>query len=138
MIKTRGLPDLKVMINVPAFNEQWEELVKVVELLDLSPLHSIASDIFISRFRILLDAIEGFFRQEEELLNYYAVPSEIRLLHVSDHERIRRMLNDINMNSLRKKNQTAVEVYEGIRFEIDRHVECFSFDVSRYVPLRMH
>jgi len=138
MSKNQEQPDLTAVNGVPAFGEQRAELVRVVELLDLSPLHSIASDIFVSRFRILLGAIEEFFRQEEELLNCCAAPAEVRQLHIADRERIRKILHDIEMNSARKKNQTAVEVYAGIRFEIDRHIECFSFELGRHVPPSMH
>ena len=86
----------------------------------------------------MLDAIEEFFSHEEALLNSYAIPTKIRCLHIADHKRIREMLNDIYMNSVRKKNQTAIEVHEAVRFEINQHVLNFSFDVSHYMPARMH
>lgn len=125
---------MTVKIDMPVFDEQCAELGRIVELLDLSPVHSIASDLFVRRFRVFQDAVEGFFRYREALLNYDAVPSEIRRLHIANHERIRNMLDDIQMDSVRKKNQTAVEVYKAVRFEIDRYVASVSLDVSRTFP----
>lgn len=138
MTRTQEQPILAARIGLPAFDEQCEELVRLIELLDLSPLHSIASDVFVSRFLLLLDAVEEFFRLEEELMTYYAIPTEIMRLHIADHKRIKKMLNDICMDSARKKNQTAIEVYKAIRFEIEQHLLNFSFDVGSCIPARMH
>ena len=138
MIGTQEQPNFAARIGLPTFDEQCEKLVRIIQLLDLSPLHTIASEVFASRFLLLLDAIEEFFRHEEALLNSYAIPTKIRCLHIADHKRIREMLNDIYMNSVGKKNQTAIDVYRAIRFEIDQHVLNFSFDVGHYIPVRMH
>jgi len=138
MMRTQELPAFAARLVLPSFDEQCEELVRVIELLDLSPLHSIASGVFVSRFRVLLEAIETFFRHEEQLLNLCSMPIENRRLHLADHQRIREILSDICRDLDGKKNRTAIEVYEAIRFEIDRHVLTFSADLGRCLPARTH
>ena len=138
MMQMEMQPTMASGIGLPVFDARCAELVSVVELLDLPPLHSLASEVFISRFRQLLAAIEAFFAHEETLLNDIPVPPEIRRAHLADHDRLRQLLEGIHQDALRKKNQTAIEVYETIRFEIERHVISFSFDVSRYLPIRRH
>ena len=138
MMQMEMQPTMASGIGLPVFDARCAELVSVVELLDLPPLHSLASEVFISRFRQLLAAIEAFFAHEETLLNDIPVPPEIRRAHLADHDRLRQLLEGIHQDALRKKNQTAIEVYETIRFEIERHVISFSFDVGRYLPIRRH
>ena len=138
MMRSKEQATVAARIYLPSFDERCEELVRIIELLDLSPLHSIASTVFVSRFRVLLDAIESFFRHEDELLHRYSIPIENRRLHLADHERIREMLNDIGLDIAGKKNQTAIDVYEAIRFEIDRHVLNFSADLGRCIPAFTH
>lgn len=62
MMKMQEQPSVVVKTGLPFFDVQCSELVQAIDLLDLSPLHSIASDVFVSRFHVLLDAIENFFR----------------------------------------------------------------------------
>ena len=138
MMRTQEQPKAVTITGLHSFAAQCNELVRVVDLLDLSPLHSIASDVFVSRFHVLLNAIERFFEYEESLLDRYLISGEVRRLHVADHERIRQILRGIHQDSIRKKNQTAIEVYQTIRHEIEQHVLNFSFDVSRCVPASRH
>ncbi len=138
MMRTQEKPVFAARAALPTFNERCEELSRVIALLDLSPLHSIASSVFVSRFPVLLEAIESFFRYEEELLDLYAMPAENRRLHLADHRRIRDLLNDIRLRSAAKRNLTAIEVYEAIRAEIEQHVLNFSLDLGRHVPARTH
>lgn len=138
MMKMQEQPSVAVKTGLPFFDVQCSELVQTVDLLDLSPLHSIASDVFVSRFHVLLDAIENFFRYEEALLDRDLIPGEIRQRHLADHEKIRRMLGGIRKDSMRKKNQTAIDAYRAIRHEIEQHVLRFSFDVSGFLPSLSH
>jgi hemerythrin len=138
MIRTHEPASFVVKIGLPTFDEQCEKLVRILELLDLSPLHTVASDVFLSRFLVFRDAIEEFFMSEEKLLNSCAVPDDIRFLHISDHQRIREMLHNVYMNALGKKNQTAIEVYKAISFKINQHVANFSFDLGQYLPQSKH
>ncbi len=87
-----------VRIGLPAFDGKCEALEKTIEMLNLSPLHSIASDLFVERLSVLIDAVEGFFKHEEELLDFYAMPEETKRTHGTEHNRIRKMLNDIYRN----------------------------------------
>lgn len=138
MMTLREHPNLAVKTGLPFFDVQCNELVRAIDLLDLSPLHSIASDVFVSRFHVLLDAIERFFQYEEALWDRCLIPGEIRQLHLADHERIRRMLDGIRKDSMRKKNQTAIDAYRAIRHEIEQHVQRFSFDVSGFLSSLRH
>jgi len=125
-------------IGLPLFDEQCEDLAAAIELLDLNPLHSLASEVFISRFCVLRDAIERLFRHEEALLSQYRLPAETRRLHGDDQRRIRRILDDIHADAMNRKNRTAIEVYETLRFEIERHVSDFGDDLSRHIPVAKH
>lgn len=125
-------------VGLPVFDEQCEALAKTVGLLDLSPLHTTASELFFTRFLCLRAAVEAFFKHEEKLLRYFDLPVESKNAHIADQVKIRELLEKVYGDAVQKKNRTAVEVYEEIKFEIQRHIASFSFDVNCHLPRRMH
>lgn len=137
-MRTQTSPISRREIPIPAFFAKRMELDQIIETLALRPIYTIASNDFIDRLSVLLEAIDRFFAHEEELLDYYGVPQERRRPLFEDHQKIRNMLQRVHSDSISKKNQTAFEVYEAIKQEIDRHIANFSFDVAQYAPLRMH
>ena len=136
-ITRREIPEVP-NIPIPAFFAKRMELEKIIETLALRPIYTIASNDFIARLSVLLEAIDQFFAHEEQLLDYYDVPQELRRTLFDDHQKIRNMLQRVHSDSIGKKNQTAFTVYEAIKQEIERHIANFSFDVAQYAPLRMH
>jgi hemerythrin len=121
-------------VGLPALDQERKNVFELLELLEVRPLYSIASEAFSSRFVMVHAAIERFIQYEESVLREYPVPDETRRLHVADHERIRTELNRIQLDSINKKNQTALDVYKSLRTQIKKHVLTFGVEISKYIP----
>ena len=124
-----------VMIGFAELDEERKNVISLLDLLEVRPLYSVASEAFFSRFTIVQEAVERFIEAEERLLNEYPVSDETIRLHLADHERIRAILQRIREDSISKRNQTALDVYKSLRNEIDRHVLTFGMEAGLPVPL---
>jgi len=120
------------------FDEHCSELIRLLKLLDLSPLHTIASQTFIERFRRLVNAAEAFFLREEEVLGVCSIPGAVKRRLLASHRRIRDLLDRVHIDAIKGKNQTAIEVYERIGAEFERHLSEFSTDFRDYVGSVRH
>ncbi|SDG56970.1 hypothetical protein [Propionivibrio dicarboxylicus] len=119
------------------FDEHCSELIRLLKLLDLSPLHTIASQTFIERFRLLVNAADAFFLHEEELLGLHSIPGAVKQRHLASHRRIRDLFYSVHIDAIKGRNQTAIEIYERIGTEIERHLSEFSADFKEYLrPVR--
>jgi hemerythrin len=132
--KAKSLWQESMRIGLPALDEEHRNVMELLELLEVRPLYSIASETFISRFSIVQAAAEKFIKFEESLLREFPLPAETRQAHIADHERIRTILQRIRADSIKKKNQTALDVYRTLRAEIEKHVATFGMDISKYPP----
>ena len=120
-------------VGLPKFDEERKELTRLIEHLDLSPLHSICSDFFILKFGIFQAAVKAFFEHEEILFRELQVPDSVKKIHIVDHGRILQMLNAVYLDSMNKKNQTAIDTYQHIRNDIKQHISKFGQDLREYI-----
>ncbi len=125
-------------VGLPEFDEARKKAFELLELLEMRPIYSIASETFASRFELVHEAVERFLKVEEDLLKHYPVPEDARSLHIDDHDKIRRMLARVRADSLAGKNRTGLDVYKALRTEIQKHVLTFGFDVSKHRPKPAH
>jgi hemerythrin len=116
------------------FDEERKELVSIVERLDLSPLHTITSDSFLVEFRNCEAAVKAFCKHEEELFSEFQVPDHIRKVHMADHDRILELLNAVKEDSINRRNQTAIDVYQMIRNKIREHIYKFDQELCKFIP----
>lgn len=123
---------------VPHADERCSELIRLLKLLDLSPLHTIASQTFIERFRHLVNAAETFFLHEEELLGVHSLPGAVKRRLLASHRRIRDLLDAVHLDAIKGRNQTAIEVYERIGAEFERHLSEFCTDFRSYAGSVRH
>jgi len=119
----------------PELDEERKNVIALIDLLEVRPLYSIASEDFFNRFTLVQAAVERFIECEEILLQDFPVDDETIRLHLADHERIRAMLRRIREDSMRKKNQTAIDVYKSLRNVIDKHVRTFAMETHKPPPL---
>jgi hemerythrin len=120
-------------VGLPELDEERKNVLEILELLEVRPLYSIASETFAGRFKIVQAAVEELIRYEENLLHEYRVPDETRRRHIADHEKIRTKLQRIRADSMNKKNQTALDVYRSLRNEIKKHVLTFDLETSKHI-----
>jgi len=120
-------------IAISELDEERRNVIKLIELLEIRPLYSIASDYFLNRFAAVRAAIEGFMAREETFLRECQVPEETICLHIADHERIRTILHRIHQNAINKKNQTALDVHAHLKTEVERHASRFGFEMSKRI-----
>ncbi len=118
---------------VPELDEERKMTMDLLELLEVRPIYSIASETFMTRFAVVHAAVEKFIKFEESLLHKQPVPDEIRRRHIADHEKIRTKLHRIRADAINKKNQTALDVYRSLRTEIRKHVLTFDVEMSKRV-----
>lgn len=136
MMRTDERPAVVANGDWPGFDERCEALRNAIEGLDLSPLHSIAGDTFRSRFATFQEAAERFFRDEAALLQHWAIPGEVRRAQLADQQRIGNMLDTVRADSLARKNQTAIEVYEAMRHLFGGHLSNGAIAMRRCLALR--
>jgi len=120
-------------VGVPELDEERKLTMDLLELLEVRPIYSIASETFTTRFAVVHAAVEKFINFEESLLHKQLVPDEIRRRHFADHEKIRTKLHRIRADSINKKNQTALDIYRSLRAEIKKHVETFDVEMRKHV-----
>ena len=128
--KGKSLWQESMRSGVPELDEERRNVMELLELLEVRPLCSVASDDFASRFARVQAATEKLFSHEEALLLGRSLPLETKRLHLADHEKIRAILSRIGNDAARKKNQTALDVYKSLRAAIERHVAKFGLDVT--------
>ena len=120
-------------VGLPKFDEERKYLTRVIEYLDLRPLHTISSEFFIVKFGIFQAAVKAFFEHEEALFSELQVPDSVKRIHIEEHGRILEMLNAVYLDSMNKKNQTAIDTYQNIRSEIKQHISKFGQDLREYI-----
>jgi hemerythrin len=121
-------------VGLPELDEERKNVFELLELLEMRPIYSIASETFASRFDVVQEALERFLKHEESVLKKNGVPDQTRRLHLDDHEKIRQMLDQVREDSLAKKNQTGLDVYKALRTEVEQHVRTFGFDMTMHLP----
>lgn len=130
---TASLWKESMRIGLPKFDEERKDLTRIIEHLDLNPLHTITSEMFLIKFGIFHAAIKALFKHEEALFREYPVPDDVKKPHLADHSRILEMLNAVYKDSMNKRNQTAFDIYLIIRNEIKQHILKFGQDLRIYI-----
>ncbi len=121
-------------VGLPELDEERKNAMELLELLEVRPIYSIASETFTTRFAVVHAAVEKFIKFEESLLHKQPLSDEIKRRHLADHEKIRTKLLRIRADSINKKNQTALDVYRSLRTEIKKHVLTFDVEMSKHIP----
>jgi hemerythrin len=132
--KSTSIWQESMRVGVPELDEERKLTMDLLELLEVRPIYSIASETFSKRFAVVHAAVEKFIKFEESLLHEQPLPDEIRLRHLADHEKIRTKLHRIRTDSINKKNQTALDVYRSLRTEIKKHVLTFDVEMRKHIP----
>jgi hemerythrin len=118
-----------VFVGLPTFDIERKDLTRIIEHLDRSPLHTISSEIFLIKFDIFLAALKAFFKREEDFLREHQYHDDATQQHLDEHTRILEMLNAVYIDSMNKRNQTAIDIYMTIRNVINQHVSKFGQDL---------
>ncbi|SDH72107.1 hypothetical protein [Propionivibrio dicarboxylicus] len=118
--------------------ENCDELIRLVKLLELSPLHTITSQTFIERFRLLVNAADTYFLREEEMLGVTTLPNSVKQRYLASHRKIRDIFYNIHIDSLKGRNQTAIEIYDQIGAEMERHLSELSTDLKSHMQSFRH
>ena len=136
--KSASIWQESMRVGVPELDEERKITMDLLELLEVRPIYSIASETFAKRFAVVQAAVEKFIKFEESLLHKQLLPDEIRRRHLADHEKIRTKLHRIRADSINKKNQTALDIYRSLRTEIKKHVLTFDVEMSQHVASSAH
>lgn len=136
--KSASIWQESMRVGVPELDEERKNTMDLIELLEVRPIYSIASETFAKRFAVVHAAVEKFIKFEESLLHKQLLPDEIRRRHLADHEKIRTKLHRIRADSINKKNQTALDVYRSLRTEIKKHVLTFGAEFGKQIPSSAH
>lgn len=120
-------------IGLQKLDDERRELTNILEHLDVTPLNTISSEIFLIKFGIFEAAAKAFFSHEEALFNEYQVPDSVRKAHEEEHTRVLAMLNTVYVDSMSKRNQTAIDVYRMIRNEMQGHILKFGQELRKYI-----
>ena len=133
-IKRKSAWQESMRVGLPELDEERKNVFELLELLEVRPIFSISSETFAKRFAVVHEAVERFLKFEEGLLKKYPVPDKTRQLHVEDHERIRKILEQVRKDSIAKKNRTGLDIYQSLRAEVESHVTTFGFDMGEHLP----
>jgi len=130
---TVSIWDESMRIGVDIFDDERRQLLAILEHLDVNPLQTISSEFFRAKFNIYDAAVRSLFAHEETLLGKFDVPEKVKKLHKDEHDRIVAMLNSVNADSINKRNQTAIDVYQLIRSDMTRRLSEFGQELRKYV-----
>lgn len=120
-------------IGIPIFDEQRRDIAKIIELLDANPAAPITDEYFLGQFSVLQVMISEFFTREESLMSQLGVPGEVQDRLVADHNKLLELFNQVYLDSMDQKKQTAEQVYFTIRDALAAHMLEHGQELRHYV-----
>ncbi len=120
-------------IGIPTFDNERERMARIIELLDVNPENGIRGEFFLDRLGILKVVLTTLYAHEELLMNELKLPAEMKARHFEDHTRIFNLFNQVYEDSMQHADRKAIDVYQMLRSNIEKHILDFGMQLKSYV-----